>query len=230
MEIVVAKNAGFCFGVKRATDSLESAIRNRRAGERIYTLGALIHNETYNKMLREQGVEVTDIGYICKLFHYSTTIAPTCVAQGYDESTCSVCGYTEKVNYTAIAGHKYETTYSYNNSFHWLDCKYCDEITSYAEHNIDDFGYCTVCNQPLAPTEGVLYELSADRTYATVVGYEGTSTDIVISNTYKGVPVTVICEGAFIGNNSITSVVIPDSVTYPAPGQHGCRSCQLRYD
>ena len=142
----------------------------------------------------------------------TTTIAPTCVAQGYDENTCSVCGFTEKVNYTAIAGHKYETTYSYNNSFHWLDCKHCDEITSYATHSIDDSGCCTVCNQP-APTEGVLYELSADRTYATVVGYEGTETDIVISNTYKGVPVTVICEEAFRENNSITSVVIPDSVT-----------------
>ena len=48
MTVTVAKNAGFCFGVKRATDSLESAIENKREGERIYTLGNLIHNDIYN--------------------------------------------------------------------------------------------------------------------------------------------------------------------------------------
>ena len=31
--ITVAKNAGFCFGVKRAVDTLLSAIENKREGE-----------------------------------------------------------------------------------------------------------------------------------------------------------------------------------------------------
>ena len=79
MKIVVAKNAGFCFGVKRATDSLERAIANRRSGERIYTLGALIHNETYNKMLREQGVEVTDIGSVAELARSASEDSPVTV-------------------------------------------------------------------------------------------------------------------------------------------------------
>ena len=34
-EIVVAKNAGFCFGVKRATDRLHDAIENKKAGEKL---------------------------------------------------------------------------------------------------------------------------------------------------------------------------------------------------
>ncbi|MBE6536057.1 MAG: 4-hydroxy-3-methylbut-2-enyl diphosphate reductase [Ruminococcaceae bacterium] len=79
MDIVVAKNAGFCFGVKRATDSLERAIAERRAGERIYTLGALIHNETYNQMLREQGVEVTDIGEVRQLAESASESSPVTV-------------------------------------------------------------------------------------------------------------------------------------------------------
>ena len=79
MEIVVAKNAGFCFGVKRATDSLERAIENRRSCERIYTLGALIHNETYNQMLREQGVGVTDIGSIKGLAESASESSPVTV-------------------------------------------------------------------------------------------------------------------------------------------------------
>ena len=109
--------------------------------------------------------------------------------------------------------HTYNETYSYDNSFHWLDCKYCDAITSYAEHNIDYSGLCTVCNQPLGVTEGIIYEISEDGTYAKVVGYNGAATKIVIADTYKGVPVTNIYLSAFYGNNFITSVVIPNSVT-----------------
>ena len=69
------------------------------------------------------------------------------------------------------------------------------------------------CDQPLAPTEGIIYDLSEDGTYAEVVGYSGTATEIVIADTYNGVPVINICEKAFQGNKAITSVNIPDSVT-----------------
>ena len=58
--ITVAENAGFCFGVKRATDRLEEALRDAKDGERIFTLGHLIHNETYNESLRRRGVESID--------------------------------------------------------------------------------------------------------------------------------------------------------------------------
>ena len=61
MKVTVAETAGFCFGVKRATESLESALAGREKGERIYTLGTLIHNETYNKSLADRGVGVTDM-------------------------------------------------------------------------------------------------------------------------------------------------------------------------
>ena len=56
MKITVATNAGFCFGVKRATDRLEEALAQARAGETIATLGHLIHNESYNEGLRRRGV------------------------------------------------------------------------------------------------------------------------------------------------------------------------------
>ncbi len=57
MDITIAKNAGFCFGVKRATDSLENAINEKNTDEKIYTLGNIIHNAPYNQSLRERGVE-----------------------------------------------------------------------------------------------------------------------------------------------------------------------------
>ena len=54
--VTVARHAGFCFGVKRATDALEAALTEKRPGERICTLGHLIHNDVYNASLAERGV------------------------------------------------------------------------------------------------------------------------------------------------------------------------------
>ncbi len=61
MSVILAKNAGFCFGVKKATDSLEEAMEKKAEGERIFTLGTLIHNDIYNGMLAAKGVRVTDM-------------------------------------------------------------------------------------------------------------------------------------------------------------------------
>jgi len=59
-EIIIAKNAGFCFGVKRAMDAVNGIIGKYG---KIYTYGELIHNNDVIKKLEEQGVEVTrDVG------------------------------------------------------------------------------------------------------------------------------------------------------------------------
>ena len=97
MNIVIAKNAGFCFGVKRATDELEKQLENKSEGERIYTLGTLIHNETYNAELYAAGVRVTDISSIRALSEEATQSAPVTVfvrAHGIpkqDEETLREC-------------------------------------------------------------------------------------------------------------------------------------------
>ena len=79
MEITVAKNAGFCFGVKRATDSLEERIRTGKDGERIFTLGTIIHNGTYNAMLEKKGVRVTSIDEIDGIAKSATADSPVTV-------------------------------------------------------------------------------------------------------------------------------------------------------
>ena len=79
MEITIAKHAGFCFGVKRATDRLERAIAEKRAGERIYTLGALIHNDIYNRMLAAEGVRVIAIDEVEDLAKAASEDAPVTV-------------------------------------------------------------------------------------------------------------------------------------------------------
>ncbi|TCL59955.1 4-hydroxy-3-methylbut-2-enyl diphosphate reductase [Kineothrix alysoides] len=55
MEVIMAKSAGFCFGVKRAVESVYEQIEK---GKKIYTFGPIIHNEEVVKDLEEKGVQV----------------------------------------------------------------------------------------------------------------------------------------------------------------------------
>ena len=55
MEVVLAKSAGFCFGVKRAVDQVYEQID---MGKTIYTFGPIVHNEEVVKDLEQRGVRV----------------------------------------------------------------------------------------------------------------------------------------------------------------------------
>ena len=55
MEVVLAKTAGFCFGVKRA---VEQVYEQTGTGKKIYTYGPIIHNEEVVKDLEKKGVSV----------------------------------------------------------------------------------------------------------------------------------------------------------------------------
>ena len=57
MNVELAKTAGFCFGVKRAVDTVYQQIEQYR-GKKIFTYGPIIHNEEVIKDLRSHGVEV----------------------------------------------------------------------------------------------------------------------------------------------------------------------------
>lgn len=57
MEIILAKTAGFCFGVKRAVDTVYSEIENKNSSD-VYTYGPIIHNEEVVKDLMSRGVTV----------------------------------------------------------------------------------------------------------------------------------------------------------------------------
>jgi 4-hydroxy-3-methylbut-2-enyl diphosphate reductase len=64
--VTVAGTAGFCFGVKRATELIEAKIAERD-GSHIYTVGKLIHNDTYNARLEAAGVTAVGEGDIAGL-------------------------------------------------------------------------------------------------------------------------------------------------------------------
>ncbi len=56
MEVIVAKTAGFCFGVERAVNKVYEQIE--KTSQPIYTYGPIIHNEEVVKDLEAKGVKV----------------------------------------------------------------------------------------------------------------------------------------------------------------------------
>ena len=69
MQVIKAKTAGFCFGVKRAVDTVYEQIK-QNSSEKIYTYGPIIHNGEVVRDLEEKGVvvlrskkELEDIGH-----------------------------------------------------------------------------------------------------------------------------------------------------------------------
>ncbi len=56
MEIITAKYAGFCFGVKRAVDAV-FRLAEERSEAHIYTVGELIHNPNVGAKLKENGID-----------------------------------------------------------------------------------------------------------------------------------------------------------------------------
>jgi 4-hydroxy-3-methylbut-2-enyl diphosphate reductase len=56
MEVILAKTAGFCFGVQRAVDQVYEQIE--KAEDKVYTFGPIVHNDYVVDDLKAKGVEV----------------------------------------------------------------------------------------------------------------------------------------------------------------------------
>ncbi len=57
MEVKVAKTAGFCFGVKRAVETVYEQVEKEK-DKQIYTYGPIIHNDEVVKDMQKRGVKV----------------------------------------------------------------------------------------------------------------------------------------------------------------------------
>ena len=54
MEIIIGKNAGFCYGVKRAVDGAKEECTEHKE---IYCLGDIVHNQHVIDDLKEKGIK-----------------------------------------------------------------------------------------------------------------------------------------------------------------------------
>ena len=60
MKVTVASLAGFCFGVSRAVDFLDSLLAKKEKDARVYTFGNLIHNPHVMEDFARRGVLVAN--------------------------------------------------------------------------------------------------------------------------------------------------------------------------
>ena len=140
-------------------------------------------------------------------------VAHTCTTSGLTEGKhCSVCKEVLTEQTTVDAAHTWSVPHM-NLDAHWFTCQVCGQVGEKVAHTAGADGYCDVCDLPMTATEGFVYKLSADGTYAVVDYYDGTATKVRIAEEYQGRPVTEICSEAFYGAQ-VVSVVIPASVTY----------------
>ena len=118
MEIIVGKNAGFCFGVKRAVEGTMSEIKDKN---KIYCLGELVHNRKVIEELQNKGVKIID-----DLFSLKKEKAKVIIrAHGVDKSIYEYAkeNEIEIIDYTCpfvIKIHKLAETYSKNDFYIFL--------------------------------------------------------------------------------------------------------------
>ena len=125
--ITIAKHAGFCFGVERATEAVEKKIKERRSGEKIYTLGHLIHNQGYISYLEENGVNSIEIPDIEKICDMACADAPVTV-------------YIRAHGITVEAENLLRKCKEKNQYFDYVDmtCPYVKKIHRIAKDNTSD--------------------------------------------------------------------------------------------
>lgn len=83
MRVLVAKNSGFCFGVRRAVEMAEQCAKQRGT---VYTYGTIIHNETVVSELEQIGVFA--VNELSGLHEGDTLIIR---AHGAPPSVCDAC-------------------------------------------------------------------------------------------------------------------------------------------
>ena len=124
MNITLAKNSGFCTGVKRA-DKFITALIYKNDGK-IYTLGKLIHNRLYNEKLESRGVSAIEISDIPKI-----------LKENQDEKVKLVIRtHGIEKNQDLYLRELYEK--NPNFEVHDLTCPYVKKIHEIAKNNTND--------------------------------------------------------------------------------------------
>jgi 4-hydroxy-3-methylbut-2-enyl diphosphate reductase len=106
MKVIVAKTAGFCFGVKRAVKIAFEVSRKKHKG--VYTLGPIIHNPQVVERLRQRGiVPIEDIkgkrdieALIIRTHGIPYSLSEKISSMGY-EIIDATCPFVKKAQYYA---------------------------------------------------------------------------------------------------------------------------------
>lgn len=91
MEVIVAKSAGFCFGVKKAVDTVYDLIE--KGVSNIYTYGPIIHNENVVSDLESKGVKIIENLDDAKKVPKGTVVIRSHGVSREEYETIKACGH-----------------------------------------------------------------------------------------------------------------------------------------
>ncbi len=143
MKITVAKNSGFCSGVRRA----DSGVRRLLGSDsgRLFTLGHLIHNRLYNEQLKELGVNNIDLEDVRDEIEKDTTQKMTLIIRTHG---------IRKEEEELLS--KYKKIYP---NFDYIDmtCPFVKKIHMIADENTDDSTiFLLFCDPDHPEAKGIL--------------------------------------------------------------------------
>lgn len=105
MKVTVADSAGFCFGVKRAVETVYEQVE--KSGQSVYTFGPIIHNEEVVSDLASRGVKVLNSieelkmvgdGIIVIRSHGVAKAVYDAIAEQQLECVDATCPYVKKIH------------------------------------------------------------------------------------------------------------------------------------
>ena len=154
-------------------------------------------------------------------------ISATCTTSGLTEGKhCIICNtktisqkVTPATGHTEVIDQCTPPTCTQAGLAEGVHCSICSkilveqQIIDKIDHNYID-GTCVMCKslQP-TPNEYFVFSLNQDGTYTISAANITMPSQVVIPNTYNGYPITCIADQAFYKCHSLTSIVIPDSLT-----------------
>lgn len=130
VKVVTAKNAGFCFGVRRAVDTVLEL--RSKTDKNIYTVGELIHNSIFVERLKEKNIFVVEEEDIPTLEKDKDNIVLVVRAHGIKK---------ELVKYLEEKGFEYVNA----------TCPYVERIHEIVDKNTRDASLCVVMGDKKHP-------------------------------------------------------------------------------
>ncbi len=165
---------------------------------------------------------------------WNTVKDATCTENGIKISNCSKCQLSKTESIPA-KGHTEVTLDGVNSTCieaglsEGKKCSVCDFIIQkqislkLIEHNYIN-GYCVICKSEFY-SKGLSFTLNEDKDAYSVSKGSCYESNVVIPNTYKGLPVTAIAKNGFTNCSAMKSIYIPTSVVeIPSGAFKGCSS------
>ena len=160
---------------------------------------------------------------------------PTYESKGYTTYTCTICNYSKVGDYTNVLEHKYESTYTYNETHHWYKCT--DKGYENLKKGEEPHDFSSKVTAPTYEAGGYTtftckkckYSYVGDKTNQLQHNYESTYTYNETHHWYK-------CTDKGYENlkkgeepHSFNEVVIPSTHTEKGYTTYTCKACGYSY-